>query len=151
MTKKLFVLLLTLSPLAIAQLKNAALPLPDSGNVSLPLDEYNRLVELASKTPKRPEPPPINYSVKHADLKLRVENESVSGAVQLDGEVFRKGMSRVALTTGMTILDVREQGKGVPFSPENGAEVAILSGPAEFSVSVNVALPLQVEAGKASF
>ncbi len=151
MTKKLFVLMLMLSPLAIAQLKNAALPLPDSGNVSLPLDEYNKLVELASKSPKKPELPPVNYSIKHADLKLRVEEESVSGAVQLDGEVFKKGMSKVPLTTGMTILDVREQGKGVPVSPENGTQVAVLSGPAEFSVDVNVALQLQVEAGRASF
>ncbi len=151
MTKKLFVLVLMFSPLAIAQLKNVTLPLPDSGNVSLPLDEYNRLVELASKPAKKLEPPPINYSIKHADLKFRVEDESVSGAVQLDGEVFKKGMAKVPLTTGMTILDVREQGKGVPFSPENGTEVAILNGPAEFSVNVNVALPLQVEAGRASF
>jgi hypothetical protein len=151
MIKKLFVLLLMFAPLAIAQLKNASLALPDAGNVSLPLDEYNKLVEMASKPPKIPEKPPVSYSIEHADLKFHVEDDSVSGAVQLDGEVFKKGMAKVPLTAGMTILDVREQGKGVPFAPENGTETAVLSGPGEFSVNINVALPLQLEAGKASF
>ena len=148
MTRKILVLMLMICVAAIAQQRNSVLPLPNSGNVSLSLEEYNRLVELATKPTKKPELPPINYSVKHADLKLRVEDESVSGAVQLDGEVFKKGMTKVPLTTGMTILDVREQNKGVPLTPENGSQVAILNGPAEFSVNVNVALQLRVEAGK---
>lgn len=151
MTKKILVFMLMICATAIPQQKNSVLPLPNSGNVSLSLEEYNRLVELATKPTKKPELPPINYSVKHADLKLRVEDESVSGAVQLDGEVFKKGMTKVPLTTGMTILDVREQNKGVPLTPENGTQVAILNGPAEFSVNVNVALQLRVEAGRAQF
>ena len=151
MTKRILVLMLMICVTAIAQQRNSVLPLPNSGNVSLSLEEYNRLVELATKPTKKPELPPVNYSVKHADLKLRVEDESVSGAVQLDGEVFKKGMTKVPLTTGMTILDVREQNKGVPLTPENGTQVAILNGPAEFSVNVNVALQLRVEAGRAQF
>ena len=92
----------------------SALPLPNSGNVTLPLDEYNKLVELAAKPPKKPDVAPLPYSIKHADVKLRVENDGVRGMVQLDGEVFRKGVSKVALTTGMTILDAHQNGKGVP-------------------------------------
>jgi len=134
MTKKILVLMLMISTTAFGQQKNSILPLPNSGNVSLSLEEYNKLIELASKTTKKPTLPPINYSVKHADLKIHVENESVSGTVQLDGEVFKKGMAKVPLTSGVTILDVREQNKGVPLTPENGTQVAILSGPAEFSI-----------------
>jgi|KBSSwiStaDraftv2_1062776.scaffolds.fasta_scaffold12479_2 hypothetical protein len=151
MTKKILVLMLMISTTAFGQQKNSILPLPNSGNVSLSLEEYNKLIELASKTTKKPTLPPINYSVKHADLKIHVENESVSGTVQLDGEVFKKGMAKVPLTSGVTILDVREQNKGVPLTPENGTQVAILSGPAEFSINENVALPLRVDAGRASF
>ncbi len=151
MTKRIFVLMLMVCAMAFAQQRNSVLPLPNSGNVSLSLEEYNRLVELATKPTKKPELPPINYAVKHADLKLRVEDESVSGNVVLDGEVFKKGMTKVPLTTGMTILDVREQSKGVPLTPENENQVAILNGPAEFSVNVNVALQLRVEAGRAQF
>src|SRR5215471_9826542 len=151
MTKKILVLMLMICTATFGQQKNSVMPLPNSGNVSLSLEEYNKLVELATRPTKKPELPPINYSVKHADLKIHVEDESVSGTVQLDGEVFKKGMAKVPLTTGMTILDVREQNKGVPLTPENGTQMAILNGPAEFSVNVNVALRLRVEAGRAQF
>ncbi|HSS95448.1 MAG TPA: carboxypeptidase-like regulatory domain-containing protein [Terriglobales bacterium] len=151
MTKQICVFMLMFCAVAFAQQKNISQLLPGSGNVSLPLEEYNHLVELASKPAKNPEVPPVNYSVKHANLKLRVENDAVSGTVVLDGEVFKKGMARVPLASGVTILDVREQSKGVPLTPENGTQVAILAGPAEFSINENVALPLQVDAGRASF
>jgi hypothetical protein len=48
--------------------ENSTLPLPDSGHVTLSLDEYNKLVELAAKPPKHPEIAPLPYSVKHADV-----------------------------------------------------------------------------------
>ncbi|MGO9084446.1 MAG: carboxypeptidase-like regulatory domain-containing protein [Candidatus Sulfotelmatobacter sp.] len=129
----------------------APLPLPNSGNVTLTLDEYNRLVELAAKPPKKPDVAPLPYSLKHADLKLRVENEGVRGTVQFDGEVFRKGVSKVPLITGMTILDAHQNGKGLPLEQENGTHVALLAGPAEFSVALETGLPLRIEAGRASF
>jgi hypothetical protein len=136
---------------ALAAEDKSTLPLPNSGNVTLPLDEYNKLVELAAKPPKKPDVAPLPYSIKHADVKLRVENDGVRGTVQLDGEVFRKGVSKVALTTGMTILDAHQNGKGLPLQQENGTHVALLPGPAEFSVDLETGLPLRIEAGRASF
>jgi Carboxypeptidase regulatory-like domain len=127
------------------------LPLPDSGNVTLPLDEYNKLIELAEKPPKKPETAPLPYSIKHADLKLRVEKEGVRGTVQLEGEVFHKGVSKVALTTGMTILDAHQGDKGVPLEQENGTHTALLPGPGEFSIALETGLPLKIDAGRASF
>ena len=136
--------------LAMAEEKSV-LPLPDSGNVTLTLDEYNKLMELAAKPPKKSELAPLPYSIKHADLKLHVENDGVLGTVQLDGEVFRKGVSKVPLTTGMTILDARQNGKGVPLQQENGVHTALLTGAGEFSVDLDTGLPLRIEAGRASF
>ena len=147
--RKILVVLLICSVAVMAEDK--ILPLPDSGNVTLTLDEYNRLIELAAKPPRKSDVPPLPYSIKRADLKLRVENEGVRGTVQLDGEVFRKGMSKVALTTGMTILDALQNGKGVPLQQENGIHTALLPGPAEFSVTLDAGLPLRIEAGRASF
>ena len=135
---------------AIAQQKSAV-PLPDTNSVSLPLDEYNKLVRLATNPPKKPTVPPVSYSLKRADMKLRVDNDHVSGSIQLEGETFKKGMMKVPLTTGMTILDARQEGKAVPLEQENGSQVAILSGPSEFSITLNPALPLAIEAGRASF
>jgi hypothetical protein len=150
MKKIFFAFVIIVLAAAVAQQKNN-LPLPDSGNVTLPLDEYNRLVELASKAPKKPDTPPLNYSLKRADLKLRVENESVLGSVQLEGEVFKKGMAKVPLTMGMTILDARQENKALPLQQENGIQTTVLTGPSEFSITLNAGLPLNIEAGRASF
>ncbi|HZC24265.1 MAG TPA: carboxypeptidase-like regulatory domain-containing protein [Candidatus Binatia bacterium] len=136
--------------LGLAQEKST-LPLPDPGNVTLTLDEYNKLVELAAKPPKRPDLAPLPYSIKHADLKLRVEKDSVSGTVELDGEVFRKGVSKVPLTSGMTIFDAHQNGKGIPLIQENGTHTALLPGPGEFSVALDAGIPLRIEVGRASF
>jgi hypothetical protein len=126
------------------------LPLPDPGNVTLTLDEYNKLVERAAKPPKKPDPAPLPYSIKHADLKLRVENNGVMGSIELEGEVFHKGISKVPLTNGMTILDARQNGKGIPLIQENGAHVALLPT-GDFSISLDTGLPVRIDAGRASF
>lgn len=34
-------------------------PVPGAGNVSIPLDEYNQLVELASRAARKSELPPL--------------------------------------------------------------------------------------------
>src|SRR5258708_3965609 len=126
-------------------------PLPDPGNVTLTLDEYNRLVALAAKPPKQPDVAPLPYSIKRADIKLKVEKDGVLGTVQLDGEVYKKGMSKVPLTHGMTVLDAHQGGKGVPLQQENGTHMALLQGPAEFSIALDTRLPLRIEAGRGSF
>ncbi|HKV79843.1 MAG TPA: carboxypeptidase-like regulatory domain-containing protein [Candidatus Sulfotelmatobacter sp.] len=128
----------------------SALPLPDPGNVTLTLDEYNRLVERAAKPPKKPETAPLPYSIKHAGLKLKVENNGVMGSVELEGEVFHKGISKVPLTSGMTILDAHQNEKGVPLLQEGGTHIALLPA-GDFSISLDTGLPLKIDAGRASF
>ena len=127
------------------------LPLPDPGQVTLTLDEYNKLVEMASRPPKKTDAAPLPYSIQHAQLKLTAENNGVMGSVELEGEVFHKGMSKVPLTTGMTILDAHQGGKGVPLIQEGGTHMALLPGPGDFSISLDAGLPLRIDAGRASF
>jgi hypothetical protein len=147
--KKFFVMVLLCCVCAAEE--KTALPLPDPGNVTLTLDEYNKLVELAAKPPKKTDVAPLPYSIKHAQVKLRVENDGVRGTVELEGEVFRKGVSRVPLTGGMTILDAHQNGKGVPLIQENGTHAALLPGPGEFAIALDTGLPLRIDAGRASF
>lgn len=130
--------------------KGGGLPFPDSGDVTLPLDEYNKLLELASKPTRKPDIPPQNYSLKCAELKFQVENDSVLGDVRLEGEIFKKGVTKVPLTAGMTTFDARQDGKGVPLQQENGTQMAVLNGPTDFSIDLSVGLPLRLEAGRAS-
>jgi hypothetical protein len=126
------------------------LPLPDPGNVTLTLDEYNRLLLLAAKPAKKPDVAPLPYSINHADLHLRVEHNGVMGSVELEGEVFHKGISKVPLTSGMTILDARQNGKGVPLIQEAGTHAALLPT-GDFSIWLDTGLPLKIDAGRASF
>jgi hypothetical protein len=62
------------------------LPLPTKGNVTLSLDEYNRLITLAAKPIKKTDGAPLNYAIQNADLKLHVTSESALGSIQLSGE-----------------------------------------------------------------
>ena len=126
-------------------------PVPSSGNVTLALDEYNRLVELASKPVRKADTPPVPYTMKRADLKFTVANESVQGTVHLQGEILHKGATKIPLTTGMAILDARQEGKGLPLEMENGTHTAVITGPSDFAVTLDAGLPLSIEAGRASF
>lgn len=155
MKKILSILLagLLLSPQFILADEKSGLvpPVPSSGNVTLPLDEYNRLLELANKPERKIETPPVPYTLKRADLRFHVASESVQGTVQLQGEILRKGETKVPLTTGMAILDARQEGKSLPLELEGGTHTAVLAGPAEFVVTLDAGLPLSIEAGRASF
>ncbi|MGC1264800.1 MAG: carboxypeptidase-like regulatory domain-containing protein [Candidatus Acidiferrum sp.] len=126
-------------------------PVPPPGNVTLPLDEYNRLLELANKPSKTVEPAPLPYTMDRADLKFHVANQTVVGAIQLQGETFNKGETKVALTSGLTILDAHQQGRSLPLEEVSGTQTAILPGPATFTVDLDAGLPLSIETGRASF
>src|SRR2546422_1952015 len=153
--KKIFALFLTwmlvLPGLAAAADDVALPPVPASGNAPLPLDEFNRLIELASKPARKTDAPPVPYSMKRADLKFRVTDESVQGTVQLQGEILHKGATKIPLTAGLAILDARQEGKGLPLELENGTHTAVITGPADFAVTLDAGLPLSIEAGRASF
>ena len=136
--------------MSLCRAEDRTLPLPDPGNVTLTLDEYNRLVALAAKPPKKLDVAPLPYSIKHADLKLHVENNGVIGSVDLDGEVFHKGISKVPLTSGMTILEARQNGKGLPLIQEGGTHIALLPA-GDFSIDLDTGMPLRIDAGRASF
>jgi hypothetical protein len=150
MNRRLLVAVLMFPGIVFAQEKTVP-PVPLPGNVTLPLDEYNHLVELAGKPVRKPEVPPVPYIMKRADLKFRISGQAVRGTVQLQGEILQKGETKVPLTSGMAVLDAREDGKGLPLQLENGTHTAVLAGPAEFAVSVDAGLPLNIEAGRASF
>ena len=149
MNRILISLLLLVPVIALAQ-ENGT-PVPPTGNVTLALEEYNRLLELAGRPVKGEEVPPVPYVIKRADLKLRVANQSILGAVRLEGEVLAKGERKVILASGMTVLAAQQDGKNVPLEKEGGAHLAVLRGPAEFAVSLDAGWPLSIEAGRASF
>ncbi len=126
-------------------------PQPAPGNVTLSLDEYNRLLALANRPGKKFETAPLPYVLKRADLKFRVVNGEVLGSIQVDGETLATNAVKVPLTAGMTILDARHGAKPLPLLVENGTHTAVLPGESEFAVNLDAGLPLAIETGRASF
>ena len=130
----------------------ATLPLPgSSGTVTLSLAEYNRLTELAARKPKTPEAAPLSFVLSRAAFKLRVADQSLTGALDIDGSVLEKGSVKVPLTSGLTILDAKQATSPLPLLQEGRTHSAILNGPGAFAVSLNIASALTIEAGRASF
>lgn len=153
--KATIVLILALTISAFGQQRNSALdvalPTPGSaGTVTLSLSEYNRLVELAARKTKTPDAAPLPFVLSHATFKLRVEDHSLLGTVDLDGILLEKGSVKVPLTTGLTILEAKQSGNPLPLMQEGATHGAILSGPGPFAASLIVASALTIEAGRAS-
>jgi hypothetical protein len=136
---------------SFAQFRPDVLPPSVPGNVTLSLDEYNRLLALANRPGKKSEMPPVPYVLKHAELKLRVVDDDVLGSIQFDGETLGANATKVPLVTGMTILDARHGAKPLPLLVENGTHTAILPGESEFALSLDAGLAVAIEAGRASF
>lgn len=122
-----------------------------TSTVTLSLKEYDRLVELGARKPKTSEAAPLAFVLSRAAFKLRVEDQSLMGTVDIDGAILEQGPTKVPLTTGLTILQAQKSGSPLPLLQEGPTHAAILNGPGPFSVSLTVAAALTVEAGRASF
>src|SRR6185369_13971742 len=81
----------------------------------------------------------------------RVENQTLVGYVDIDGALLEKGAVKTPLTSGLTILEAKQAGLPLPLLQEGASHSAILIGPGPFAVSLGVAAPLSIEAGRASF
>jgi hypothetical protein len=128
------------------------LPTPASPNtVTLSLGEYNRLIELATRKAKTPPGVPLPFVLSHAVFKLRVEKQTLVGTVDIDGSLLESGPVKTPLTTGLTVLEAKQAGTALPLLQEGPNHSAILIGPGPFAVSLGVAAPLTIEAGRASF
>jgi hypothetical protein len=150
------IILITVVTAAYGQGRNARseMTIPATGatgTVTLSLAEYNRLSELAAHRPKTPEGPPLPFVLSRAAFKMRVDDQSLTGVVDIEGALLEKGSVKVPLTTGLTILDAKQTNSPLPLMQEGQTHSAILNGPGPFSLSLNVASGLTVEAGRASF
>ena len=110
--------------------------------VTLSLNEYNRLIDLASRPPE-PAVAPIAAVLASADLRVRVEGDTARGAFTLVGDVLRAGVSRVSLMSGATLIEANVAGRPVPLMSEGQSQTALLPGPGPFSLSLEWGAPLK--------
>src|ERR1051326_7163022 len=78
-------------------------PQSSPGTVTLTLAEYKRLLDLIAHKPKLPEAATLPFILSRATFKLRLDGESVVGALDIEGDVLQKGPTKVPLTSGLTI------------------------------------------------
>ena len=126
-------------------------PAEPGRSVTLSLVEYNRLLDLERRAPEPVAAAPVAAVVSSADLRIRVDRESVRGAFNLAGNVFHTGISRVTLMAGATLIDANAAGRPVPLVAEGRALVALIPGPSPFALSLEWGAPLAFRPGRASF
>jgi hypothetical protein len=143
-------LMLTLSAASHAQ-ERQRLPQGPSGTVTLPVADYDRLVDRAAQPEKRPDPPPVPAVVSRAEIRVRVEGETARGTLRLDGETFERGYVKVPLVAGATLLEGRAAGAPLPLLQEGDVHAAVLTGPSPFSITLDWAARLGSAPGRASF
>ena len=150
---KAMILVLCVSIVTAGQQRNTtvdvSLPAPGpAGTVTLTLREYDRLVELASRKATTPDAAPLPFVLSRAVFKLRVEDQTVLGTVDIEGSLLEKGPVKIPLTSGLTVLDAKQP---LPLLQEGQSHAAVLNGPGPFAVSLGVASALTIEPGRASF
>ncbi len=153
MTRARVAVFLTCALLGAGRLRAAEGPLPTAppGTVSLPLGEYQQLLERAANPPLPAPAPPVPAVVSRAEVRARVSGGAVRGTVTLEGEVFRTGAVKVPLVSGATLLDARLAGRPLPLLLDKGEHAALLGGPLPFSLALDWGAPVETEPGRASF
>jgi hypothetical protein len=148
------VVLLTLAAGAVAARDAAgqARPIPQGpeGTVTLPVTDYDRLLDRAAQPPAGPDRPPVPAVVGRAEMRARVDGDTVRGTLRLDGEVFQRGSVKVPLVTGATLVDARSEGRTLPVVHEGDLHSAVFTGPASFSVTLEWASAIGTSPGRAS-
>jgi hypothetical protein len=144
------VILASVTDAALAQ-TTPARPADSSRTVTIPLAEFNRLVDLAERPSPTPPAAPVPYVLSSAELQVRVERDSVRGTFVLEGDVMRAGTTKVTLLNGGTVLDGAQGDRPLPLVSEKESHAALLGGPGPFAARLDWGGALAFTPGRASF
>src|SRR6185295_15615974 len=74
-----------------------------------------------------------------------------SGSMNIEGEVLRKGPTKIPVSSGLFVTGAQQSQKPVPLMEDASRHSVVVMGPGGFGVSLTLASQLIVEAGRASF
>ena len=114
------------------------------------LAEYNRLIDLAARAPQPPAPP-LPAVLAAADLRVRVDGDTVRGGFNLRGETFRNGADRVRVLSGSTLIGATSPGGRCRCSSTARSSSRSCPGPAPSRSISNGARHWCSRPGRASF
>jgi hypothetical protein len=143
--------LVILVPYSAEGQERPLLPQGPQGTVTLPVADYDRLIDRAAQPDRTTDSPPVASVMTHADLRARVDGGIARGTLRLDGETYARGHVKVALVSGATLLEARAEGRPLPVLQQGDAHAAVLPGPSAFSITLDWAVPLATAPGRASF
>jgi len=146
----LAVAMATTGHVALAQGRIAAPP-GGAGTVTLTRVDYDRLLELATKTPVSPNVAPVAAVLNRAEITVRIDAALARATVRIDGETYRAGIIKVPLVKGATLIDARLADRALPMTAEGDTHVALLAGPAQFSAILELGAPITITPGRAAF
>jgi len=129
----------------------SAQPAQPARTVTLPLAEYNRLVDLSSRPTPSPAVAPVGAVLSSADLRVRVDREVARGVFTLAGDVLRAGVNRLTLMSGATLLDGTASGRPLPLATDGGTHAALLNGPGPFTLTLEWGAPVTFTPGRGAF
>lgn len=122
-----------------------------AGTVTLSRTDYDRLLDLASRQPRPPDAAPLPAALTRADISARVDGGAVRATMTVNGEVFQTGSVKVPLISNATLLDARSTDRPLPLVAEGNAHVAVVTGPASFSATLEWGTSITASPGRGSF
>jgi hypothetical protein len=122
-----------------------------AGTVTLSRPDYDRLLDLATRRPRPPDGAPVAAALSRADIRARVANGAVRATMTVDGEVFQTGTVKVPLIANATLLDARMADRPLPLVADGSSHVAVLTGPATFTATLEWGSGVTSTPGRGSF
>ena len=119
--------------------------------MTLSRTDYDRLLDLASRQPRPPDSAPLPAALTRADIRARVDAGAVRATMTVNGEVFQTGSVKVPLISNATLLDARSTDRPLPLVAEGNAHVAVVTGPASFSATLEWGTSITASPGRGSF
>jgi hypothetical protein len=124
-------------------------PAGAAGTVTLPLADYDRLVERAANPKRPPAEAPVAAVLASASLALRVADGGVRGTMDLAGEAYRPGS--VSLFAGSGLLDARQAGRPLAVRIQGGGPEAVITQAGPLALLLEWAGEIVTGPGRASF
>jgi hypothetical protein len=124
-------------------------PAGPPGTVTLPLADYDRLVERAGSPPRPPTAAPVPAVLSRVSLALRVADGAVRGTMDLAGEAYRPGP--VHLFDGRGLLDARQAGRPLAVRLAGSGPEAVITQAGPLALTLDWAGEVVTGPGRASF
>ena len=135
---------------AMAQ-QSPRLPQGQAGTVTLPVADYDRLIDRASQPERRTDPPPVPAVIARAELRAAVAGATARGTLRIEGEVLARGQVKLALVSGATLVEARADGRPLPLLQEGDVHAAVLPGASPFAIVLEWTTPIATAPGRATF